>query len=202
MSNSLLPEDFAWHQSAALDGDTYSQVLLHLLERVERLEKKYETNRLATFRLATLKWGKDVDKLMRWSDDHLKRIMALEARPIPGSVELAAPFPEAAPVATDEELADCIADAAKAAILNRRNYDKALTPADVLKAQIRAIYDLGRQHGAAQPAPQPAQPAPMQRLIDAPMDARGYADLREPPPAGRACRGVGGRGAARAASWR
>jgi hypothetical protein len=34
--------------------------------------------------------------------------------------------------------------------------------------------------GAAQPPT--SQPAPMQRLIDAPMDARGYADLREPAP--------------------
>jgi hypothetical protein len=45
-----------------------------LVDRVETLEAKYETQRLAT-----LEWGKDVDKLMRWSDDHLKRIMALEA---------------------------------------------------------------------------------------------------------------------------
>jgi hypothetical protein len=58
-----------------------------------------------------------------------------------------------APVATDEELADCYSDAAKVAILNRRDYGKALTPVDVLKAQIRAIYNLGRQHGAAQPTP-------------------------------------------------
>ena len=46
------------------------------LERVEALEAKYETQRLAT-----LEWGKDVDKLMRWIDDHLKRIMALEQQP-------------------------------------------------------------------------------------------------------------------------
>jgi hypothetical protein len=43
------------------------------MEQVDVLEKKYETQRLAT-----LEWGKDVDKLMRWIDDHLKRIMALE----------------------------------------------------------------------------------------------------------------------------
>jgi hypothetical protein len=42
--------------------------------KVEALESKYET-----MRLATLEWGKDVDKLMRWSDQHLQRIMALEA---------------------------------------------------------------------------------------------------------------------------
>jgi hypothetical protein len=60
MSNSLSPEDLAWlRQCAAVDGNTYSRLLLHLLERVESLEK----------------------------------------RPIPGTVELAAPTPEAVPVA-------------------------------------------------------------------------------------------------------
>jgi hypothetical protein len=92
------------------------------------------------------------------------RVEALEQRPIPGTAELTADHfvgaskmvatPEPAPVATDEELADCYADAAKVAILNRKDYDKALTPGDVLKAQIRALYDLGRKHGAA-PTPQP-----------------------------------------------
>jgi hypothetical protein len=52
MSKSLQPEDLALlRQCAAVYGNTYARVLLHLLERVE----------------------------------------ALEARPIPGSVELAAP---------------------------------------------------------------------------------------------------------------
>jgi len=44
-----------------------------LRARVEALEAKYETQRLAT-----LEWGQDVDKVKRWSDDHLKRIMKLE----------------------------------------------------------------------------------------------------------------------------
>ena len=71
---TIAPKTLAWlHQSAAVKGSTYSQVLLSLLDRVEALEKKYETQLLAT-----LEWGKDVDKLMRWIDDHLKRIMALE----------------------------------------------------------------------------------------------------------------------------
>jgi hypothetical protein len=43
-------------------------------ERIAALESKYET-----MRLATLEWGKDVDKLMSWSDQHLQRIMNLEA---------------------------------------------------------------------------------------------------------------------------
>lgn len=45
-----------------------------LRERVEALEGKYET-----MRLATLEWGADVDMVKRWSDQHLLRIMALEA---------------------------------------------------------------------------------------------------------------------------
>ena len=52
----------------------YDNTILALRARVEALESKYET-----MRLATLEWGKDVDKLMCWSDQHLQRIMALEA---------------------------------------------------------------------------------------------------------------------------
>ena len=45
-----------------------------LLARLEELEDKYET-----MRLATLEWGKDVDRVKRWSDQHLQRIQGLEA---------------------------------------------------------------------------------------------------------------------------
>ena len=97
MSKSLPPEDLAWlRQCAAVDGNTYDRVLLHLLERVE----------------------------------------SLEARPIPGAVELAAP------VTTDQELCNA--------------YNNA--PGHSFGPALRAVSDLGRQHGAAQPAPQPAQP--------------------------------------------
>jgi hypothetical protein len=56
------------------------ECLLELRARVEALEAQHET-----MRLATLEWGKDVDNHGRWIDDHLKRIMALEAaqRPSP-----------------------------------------------------------------------------------------------------------------------
>lgn len=59
--------------------------ILALASRVEALEAKYETQRLAT-----LEWGKDVDKVMRWSDQHLQRIMALEAnsKPTPNSSQI------------------------------------------------------------------------------------------------------------------
>ena len=49
--------------------------LLELRARVEQLEAKYETQRLAT-----LEWGEDVDKVKRWSDQHLQRIEKLEKR--------------------------------------------------------------------------------------------------------------------------
>ncbi len=151
----LPPETLAWlRQTARLDGGVTAQVLLHLLERLEALEKKYETQRLAT-----LEWGKDVDKLMRWSDDHLKRIMALEQRPIPGTVELAAqPTPEVAPVVTDDELIDLWHEV------------------DGLVPALRAVYNLGRQHGAAQPPiPQPAPPAaPVGGLVERVANVLGH----------------------------
>ena len=62
-----------WADAGAFASDTRS-CLFELRARVEALEGKYETQRLAT-----LEWGKDVDRHDRWIDDHLKRIMALEA---------------------------------------------------------------------------------------------------------------------------
>jgi hypothetical protein len=59
----------------AFHCDATSSCLLELRSRVEALEAKYETQRLAT-----LEWGADVDKVKRWSDRHLQRIEALEAR--------------------------------------------------------------------------------------------------------------------------
>lgn len=45
-----------------------------LVDRVDALEGRYETQRQAT-----LAWGKEVDQHSRWIEDHLKRIMALES---------------------------------------------------------------------------------------------------------------------------
>ena len=45
-----------------------------LADRINALEVKYET-----MRRAVLDWGKEVEAVKRWSDDHLKRIMALES---------------------------------------------------------------------------------------------------------------------------
>jgi hypothetical protein len=45
---TITPQTKNWlRQSAALDGAVVSQTLLNLLERVEALEQKYETQRLA-----------------------------------------------------------------------------------------------------------------------------------------------------------
>lgn len=55
-------------------GDVGDMCLLNLRARVEALEGKYET-----MRLATLDWGEDIDNHSRWIDDQLKRIEALEA---------------------------------------------------------------------------------------------------------------------------
>jgi hypothetical protein len=59
-----------WQEDAA----RWLDAILELRARVEALEGKYETQRLAT-----LEWGEDVDKVKRWSDQHLQRIMKLEA---------------------------------------------------------------------------------------------------------------------------
>jgi hypothetical protein len=64
-------------QWAALEEQSapeYDSTILKLRARVEALEGKYET-----MRLATLEWGKDVENLQRWSDQHLMRIERLEA---------------------------------------------------------------------------------------------------------------------------
>ena len=122
-------ETLAWlKQTAKFDGATTAQVLLVVLERLEALEDECAES-MASDAFC-------VEAIVR-------RLEALEQRPIPGTVELATPTPEAAPVATDEELL---------VAWNRAGQD-GFDPA------LRAVYDLGRQHGAAQPpATQPAAP--------------------------------------------
>lgn len=67
------PEQWA-RQEEYSRGSDMLLCLLELRARVEALEGKYET-----VRLATLAWGKDVDKVKRWSDQPLLRIQGLEA---------------------------------------------------------------------------------------------------------------------------
>jgi hypothetical protein len=163
MSNSLPPENLAWlRQCAAVDGNTYDRLLLHLLERVE----------------------------------------SLEARPAPSSRVLAAdhvfgvtkmfPTPEAAPPAA---LSNALISAESALSDIAEGEETNAAPNTFKWAERRCAEALAiirpvmQQHKictsewppAAQPAP-PA-PVPLQRLMEAPMDARGYVDLRNPPPA-------------------
>jgi hypothetical protein len=68
------PEQWADVESWAAEGMRGYANIVELRARIEKLEGSYET-----MRLAALEWGKDVDKLMRWSDQHLQRIEALGA---------------------------------------------------------------------------------------------------------------------------
>jgi hypothetical protein len=72
------PEEWATIEKLARNNFYAPSCILELRSRVLALEGKYET-----MRLATLEWGEDVDKLKRWSDQHLQRIMALEANSKP-----------------------------------------------------------------------------------------------------------------------
>ena len=117
-------EGMAWlQQSARVHGATYSQVLLHVLERIELLDQdaieQSQSNRFC-FEAA------------------IKRLELLEAAlqqsTAKGSLTVG-PTPEAAPVATDEELRSLFDD----------------DPTDFF-CSLRAVYNLGRQHGAV-PAP-------------------------------------------------
>lgn len=67
------PAHWAAVEAYAQQVSSTDDCLLELRSRVEALEGKYETQRLAT-----LEWGKDVEKLQRWNDQHLKRIERLE----------------------------------------------------------------------------------------------------------------------------
>jgi hypothetical protein len=105
--------------SEPLFPEILARLVLHLLERVEALEAAQQQPR----------------------QDKLDRLIALDR----GDDE---PTPEAAPVATDQELCNAYTNASRHGFL----------PA------LRAVYDLNRQHGIctsehlspAQPAPPPA----------------------------------------------
>jgi len=92
----------------------------------------------------------------------LERVEALEQRPTCKQSLQVPPTLEAAPVATDNGLLRCYAQAIEDAVKRAASHDKAK------EAGRRAIYDLGRQHGAAQsPAAQPTPPvAPAGGLVE------------------------------------
>jgi len=127
-------------------GDGYYPLrcILELRARIEALEAEPPKRP----GLLTMALEGRVDGLYASLAHALRRIEELEQRPIAGTVELAAPIPEAAPVATDDEL-------------------RALSSMEVWTVDARrALYNLGREHGAAaaQPAP-PAAPAPAGGLV-------------------------------------
>jgi hypothetical protein len=92
--------------------------------------------------------------------DLLERVEALEQRPTCKQSLQVPPTPEAAPVATNKEL--------------RQIWEGAGYVEDAL----RTVYNLGRQHGAAQPAP-PAAPAGglVERVVEVIADSDGPAEL-------------------------
>ena len=130
MIKLLPPETLAWLRLAASCGQPDAQLTLHILERLEALEK----------------------------------------RPIP--------TPEAPPVATDNGLVRCYAQAVEDALKAGHGIDCAAA------AALRAVYNLDRQHVAAQPpAAQPTPPAaPAGGLVER-VEARaggdGHAAIRE-----------------------
>ena len=164
---TISPQTRNWlRQSAALDGAVVSQTLLNLLERVEALEQRPTCKQPLQVppapEAAPVATDEEVQKVLRAYDRYLGRQRGA-AQP---------PAAQPAPVATDDELL-----AMRSWSSHGPTFDSDLVEFG------RACYDLDRQHGAAQPpAAQPAPPV-MQRLMDAPMDARGYVDLRKPPAA-------------------
>jgi hypothetical protein len=99
-------EGLAWlHQSARVHGATYSQVLLHVLERIELLDKdsieQSQSNRFSfeavIKRLELLEAVQQHDTLLIGGpQDKLDRLIELDQREL-----MQQPTPEAAPVATD-----------------------------------------------------------------------------------------------------
>jgi hypothetical protein len=182
------PEGLAWlQQSARVHGATYSQVLLHVLERIELLDQdsieQSQSNRFcfeavikrlekleAAQQHDTLLIGGPQDKLDRLieqdceDDDKpqtlhtiaLKMVDTLEQLQVLPEIldtlrrairePMEQPTPEAAPVVTDDGLVRCYAQTVEDALKAGHGINGAAA------AGLRAIYNLGRQHGAV-PAP-------------------------------------------------
>ena len=131
MPDSPPPETLAWlRQSAAVDGATYSQVLLHLLERIEKLEvcDREDANCWASVR-------QSMHRLR-------ERIEALEQQSTCRQPLRVPPTPEVAPVATDKEL-EKLADGHMA--MDGATGSMCLEHLDFG----RACYNLGRKQSAA-----------------------------------------------------
>jgi len=153
-------EGMAWlQQSARVHGATYSQVLLHVLERIELLDQdaieQSKSNRFSfeavIKRLELLEAAQQHDTLLIGGPQNkLDRLIEMDS-------DDDALTPEAAPVATDKELLELAEDSG----MDRCEGEHWEAWDHQLLLFARACYDLGRQHGAAQPpAAPPAPPAP------------------------------------------
>jgi hypothetical protein len=83
------------------------------------------------------------------------------------------PTPEAAPVATDNGLVRCYAQAVEDALKAGHGIDCAAA------AALRAVYNLDRQHPAAQPTPPAAPAGGLVERVEARAGGDGHAAIRE-----------------------
>jgi hypothetical protein len=134
MSKPLTPEIIAWLKQAAAVGIAEPLVLCHLLERVDALEADATEQSQSSFFC---------------NEAIVRRLEALEQRPTCAESAQVPPTPEAAPVATDKELKELCWGIA------RKSYGFSHKP-------LRALYNLGRKHGAAAAQPSAAQPSAAQ----------------------------------------
>jgi len=124
----LPQETIAWLHQAAAAGAAEPMVLRHVMQRLDALE---------TSLLAEPIERETLRSIFRSHSDHHRRLLNLEAaqqqpaNPAPAATEMV-PTSKGAPVATDDELFD---------LFHQH---------DPLGIVLRAIYNLGRQHGAAQ----------------------------------------------------
>jgi hypothetical protein len=138
-------------------------VLLHVLERIELLDQdaieQSQSNRFCFE--AVIKRLEKLEAALLQHDtlliggpqDKLDRLIELDS-------DDDAPTPEAAPVATDNGLVRCYGQAIEDAVKRAASHDEAK------EAGRRAIYDLGRRHGAqSQPAPVAPEPGEVEELM-------------------------------------
>jgi hypothetical protein len=171
----LSPEVLAWLRQSAAVGVVTSQALLHLLERVEAMEARPIPGAVELAAdLSTLdaKAWAYIGKQSICGDPAATALIDLLSEPPPPQPAPEA-APEAAPVATP--MPDGYAYGYPG-VLGGIEFSGGREINE--SRPIKAIPCwLGRP-----PASEPAPPV-MQRLMEAPMDARGYVDLREPPAA-------------------
>ena len=151
-------EGLAWlQQSARVHGATYSQVLLHVLERIELLDQdaieQSQSNRFSfeavIKRLELLEAAQQHDTLLIGGpQDKLDRLIELDS-------DDDAPTPEAAPVATDEELLELAEDSDMDRLEGERSTGGTVIKEGCWEAWdhqlllfARAVYNLGREHGS------------------------------------------------------